>query len=377
MKRRVLANAVAIVLLGVGAGCVGQGAPPLAAADLSGVFGLGGAACASLCAFEFAIEAHPWTEVLVTWDGTESPGFGAELIAPTGANWTLQRGFDAARVVLPEAQAGAYRLILEGSGNVEVSTRTIAAPASGPLLPNIVTMIPAQIDFGPCQQVERTEQGAERCLRLGNGVGNAGHGPLEVTLTAPEGALAIAGSAVDRIEGSFAQNIYHSDGSYEARQVGAAEFHRSHGHFHYDGFASFGLYPIDAEGLRGDKAAAGHKSGFCLLDWGEMAEPEVRRGDGQRADQACLVPNAKGWSMGVTAGWFDFYWASLSDQYIEASGVGDGLYELVSVADADDQLLELDETDNAASVLVSIQGKTVEVLEERGFYRMPADTSNL
>jgi hypothetical protein len=64
------------------------------------------------------------------------------------------------------------------------------------------------------------------------------------------------------------------------------------------------------------------------------------------------------------------------DQYVEASDVGDGLYELISIADPDDWLLELDETDNVASALIRIDGEQVRVLEERGWYRLPPGTAN-
>ncbi len=377
MDFRVVVAAALVSLLAVGAGCVENGPEQLANMDLSrGSIGTVDGPCPGLCTFDFVLESQPWTEVLATWNGSQTAGFKGELLGPNGTNWTLQRGFDAVRVVLDDAPAGAYQLILEGKGNLTTRVGPLVTEPGQILLPNVVTMIPAQIGFGPCDSVEQDEQGAKRCLRLGNGVGNAGHGPLEVALSAAEGALTLAGEAVDLIQGSFVQHIYNADGTYTARPVGAADFHRSHGHFHYDSFARFRLYPVE-DGLRGEVAAAGHKSGFCLLDWGRMQEPEVPRESGGRADQACLLPNAKGWSMGVSAGWFDFYWSDLTDQYIEASGVEDGVYELVSIADPDGWLEESNEADNAASALIRIEGDVVEVLEERGFYRMPPDTARL
>ncbi len=375
MKQRVVAQAFIFVIVGL-AGCADQAPEQLASMDLTSMTGIVDAPCLALCSFEFKLATQPWTEILVSWDGTRSTGFDAHVTGPGQSNWTLQRGFDAARIVLADAQPGDYRLLVEGTGDVFIRIQALN-PASGEaMLPNIVTMIPAQIAFGNCHSVERDEQGAKRCLRLGNGVGNAGRGPLEVAMSHADGAFTIASEVVDVATGRFVQHIYNADGSYEQRPVGPADFHLSHRHFHYDGFARFELFPV-TDGLRGEVAAAGQKSGFCFLDWGRMQEPEVEGGSGQSADQACSLPNEKGWSMGVSAGWFDFYWADLADQYIEASGVADGLYELVSTADPDDHLLELDEADNAASVLIRILDGEVEVLEERGFYRLPSDTANL
>jgi hypothetical protein len=239
-------------------------------------------------------------------------------------------------------------------------------------------MVPSQIGFGACDEVERVEQGAQRCLRLGNAIGNTGDGPLEVHLGWADAALALAGEAAGPlVDGIFFQRLHAWDGGAEDRPVGASDFHPAHAHWHYDGFAEFLLHEVDPDtGLRGAAAAAGKKSGFCFLDWGPMAENEATREAGGRAAQDCLIPMQEGWSMGISTGWFDFYWRELTDQYVEASDVGDGLYELISIADPDDWLLELDETDNVASALIRIDGEQVRVLEERGWYRLPPGTAN-
>lgn len=322
-----------------------------------------------------------WLDVRVGWDGTQTAGTAATLTGPS-QQYKGKRGFDATRVKANAASAGIYSLALDGAGRftVTVFTRSASAPktAGAQRLPNIVVMVPSQIGFGACDEVEQVEQGARRCLRLGNAIGNTGDGPLEVHLGWADAALALAGEAAGPVvDGVFFQRLHGWDGSSEDRPVGASDFHPSHAHWHYDGFAEFHLFAVNpATGLRGKAAALGKKSGFCFLDWGPMAENEATREAGGRAAQDCLIPAEAGWSMGISTGWFDFYWRELTDQYVEASAVGDGVYELVSVADPDDWLLELDETDNKASALIEIEGDHVRVIEERGWYRVPPGTPN-
>ncbi len=340
-----------------------------------------------------------WLDIRVTWDGTKVADMNATLQGPDGSQWFGDRGFDATRIKVPQAKAGSYLLELGGTGNATVQAflDSVSGPksADGRLLPNIVVLVPEQVAFGDCDSVERNEQGAKRCLRLGNAIGNTGDGPVEVFLNYDQAALALGSKLSNGVQGQFIQRIRDVDGVVTDTVVGHADFHEatSHLHWHYDGFADFKLYQVDpVTGLRGTEAATGHKTGFCFLDWDPMQEQETSNEAGGRAAQDCLVPGlnaatsfgssnqldaADGWSMGISAGWFDFYWSRLTDQYVEASDVTDGLYELVSVADPEDWLEEVNEEDNAASVLIRINGDQVKVVERRGWYDLPEDTNNL
>ncbi len=306
-----------------------------------------------------------WLEVLVRWDGTQMANV---TLQAEGA--TVQRGFDSARVLATEAPV---TILADGpvQGRIAILGPDVPTLAGNHMLPNIVTYAPEQIGLGPCDSVERSEQGAQRCLRLGNAIGNTGDGALQAVLSHADGALTAAGL------GAFDQRIHLRDGGYEDHEVGNADIHVAHGHFHYDGFAQFSLYQWAPEtGLRGELAAEHKKSGFCFLDWGPMDDPD-RRPQQDRVTTDCLVPGVSGWSMGVTAGWFDFYWAGLTDQYVDIADVPDGFYELVSVADWNDSLIETDEEDNAASAIIEIAGDTISVLETRAFYTLPEDTRQL
>lgn len=314
-------------------------------------------------------------DVYVSWDGTKTTGFTGLLFAPTqsgvpgGDFLEPRRGFDQVRFRVREPFAGPYVMQFEGNGSYAAEVRITpqqGAVGSGDKLPNLVTLTPADVQVGFCSQYERTEQGAERCLRLSNGVGNVGNGNLEVRLDLPQGALAVAGL------GTFVQRIYQADGSAREAPAAGAQLHVTHGHWHYAGLAGFQLFEYDlATGLRGDSVSQMKKSGFCFIDIGLIDDADVEPEPGPNYGlDGCFVPDPLSWLMGVTVGWYDYYDYGLDEQYVEISGVADGVYELVSTADNDNTLLESTDLDNAASVILRLTGDEVDVLKERGYYRV-------
>ncbi len=192
-----------------------------------------------------------------------------------------------------------------------------------------------------------------------------GEGPLQVNLAFERGAMALGG------EGRFSQRIFDRAGGYSDHDVGEASFHLTHSHWHYTGLAAFSLHAYDpVTGLRGEEVSAHHKAGFCFLDVGEIEDDEIEPAQTEFAETNCLVPDETGWSMGVSVGWYDLYTSGLTDQYVEVSDVADGVYELVSLADGLGTLDEVDETNNAASVIVELQGDNANVLGTRGYYHL-------
>jgi hypothetical protein len=304
------------------------------------------------------------------WDGTATPGFRPTIVGPDGEPTGAKRGFDAARVRVRDAPAGDYVLQPNGTGDFVLALRldwAAAATPDGLLLPNLVTLVPEEVQVRGCTRTEQLEQNARRCLRLGNGVGNVGVGPLEVRLEIPDGVLSVGGL------GNFVQNIYTQQGKLEQHRVAGAQFHVTHAHFHYAGLAGFQLFQYDLDaGLRGEPVSSMKKSGFCFIDIDEMDQEETKTGSGRYGFLGCFAPDPNGWMMGVSTGWYDYYHAGLDEQYVEISGVPDGVYELVSIADQANTLRESDETDNAASVVLRLTGDRVDVLHRRGFWTVPA-----
>ncbi|HJQ93142.1 MAG TPA: lysyl oxidase family protein, partial [Candidatus Thermoplasmatota archaeon] len=107
------------------------------------------------------------------------------------------------------------------------------------------------------------------------------------------------------------------------------------------------------------------------LDWDRMVKNVTEPAVQERAETDCLVPGLTGsWTNGISRGWYDFYVSGLTDQYVDIEGLPDGVYELVASADPLGTLDELDETDNQSSLLIQISGDEVDVLEERGHFRV-------
>ncbi|HUR25606.1 MAG TPA: lysyl oxidase family protein [Candidatus Thermoplasmatota archaeon] len=319
-----------------------------------------------------------WMDVRVTWDGTMTADLRPRLVDPAGRmHDDSQRGFDDRLLRVWAPDFGDYWLSVDGIGHATIAVRmgTLTSPSDGPLLPNLVEMVIEGPAVGPCDEVERTEQAAVKCMRFGNGVGNPGHGPMQIRLSLQEGAQALT------VGGRFLQEVRRADGTIDEHEVGPASFHPTHGHWHYDGFALFELYRVDpATGLRGELASAHHKSGFCFLDWDKMTENVTEPADHERAETDCLVPGlgmafgaspgVPAWTNGISRGWYDFYESQLTDQYVDIDGLPAGTYELVATADPLHTLDELDDDDNQSSLLLRIEGDAIDVLEERAHYRV-------
>lgn len=311
----------------------------------------------------------------------EDPGsrYEARLIGPDGdVIERSQWAFYAGTLVLDEAGAGDYTVevvALSGSGTYEAAIQLDAAPApegaAEDVRPNVVTLPPLDLaverPYGPvdvpvaqgCTPHEAAEEGARRFLRFTNTVANLGEGALEVRLTFEEGAKAAADS------GRFVQRIYQTDGTYREEPVAGAEFHATHTHWHYEDFAGFELYRYDVDSEeRGELVREQSKSGFCFFD---MGLPELDHNGTTPPvyeDEAnCFSQPEEDWVTGLSPGWYDMYWSSLDDQYVDVSGLDDGVYELVTTADAQGSLVQTERADDEAGAIFRLDGDDVEVLE--------------
>jgi hypothetical protein len=117
------------------------------------------------------------------------------------------------------------------------------------------------------------------------------------------------------------------------------EYQSCHGHYHFRDFANYQL--VDASG---GQAALGLKVGFCLID-SHRWEPN-----------AAQVPIYDCEFQGLQAGWGDVYGPSIPCQWIDISSVAPGVYTLHVEVDPENRLTELNETNNAASQFVVIDG---------------------
>jgi hypothetical protein len=211
-----------------------------------------------------------------------------------------------------------------------------------------------------CFASEVAEEGAQNCLRFDQVFANVGEGPLEMRFAIPRG-----GSPAQAI----AQRVYWSDdpGHYDERPAGTWEFHPAHDHYHYTGFGVSRLWATDAGGARAGTAPVrtARKVSFCIVDI--EIDSWARPGNGPRTYWApdCLFPTESDGAndylvQGLTPGWADVYDWFLPDQYVEVTGVPDGVYILETIADPDDTILEADETNNCSSVYVRLSAMASE-----------------
>ncbi|HEV3364997.1 MAG TPA: lysyl oxidase family protein, partial [Acidimicrobiia bacterium] len=214
---------------------------------------------------------------------------------------------------------------------------------------------------GPsCYPEEMTEQGARRCLRFDQVIANVGEGPFELRYR-------MDGMATDQ---QLRQRIFASDGSFQEVTVDTYEFHPTHAHFHYKNFGQAFLHRIRPDGSL-ELVREGRKNGFCMVDvqntrFGLDDHGLPYKGEAPRAYNfpRCNAPterDAHGTYMvnGISVGWADIYNWYLADQYIEISGVPDGLYVIETTANPIRTVHEISFDDNTALSTIRLQGDTV------------------
>lgn len=109
-----------------------------------------------------------------------------------------------------------------------------------------------------------------------------------------------------------------------------------HGHYHFDGFATYELLGP------GGVVASGHKQAFCLEDTDQL-DPEK------------AGPNYTCFWQGITAGWADKYGSYLDCQWIDVTDLPPGDYTLRIAVNPDRTLPESNHDDNVYEGAVTIE----------------------
>jgi hypothetical protein len=216
-----------------------------------------------------------------------------------------------------------------------------ALPAREPHLPDLVTVAPYAL------RLETT--GGLRRLFFSNTIGNIGHGPLE--LRARNDASTQTTTAIQEVV------THRADGRpalASATPVGEFAFHPAHSHWHFQDFARYEVRAINGDGTTGGVLATTQKVSFCMIDTDTIDSSLEHFNMGRR--HSC-GQNAR---QGLRVGRGDTYTSFLPDQFIDITGVPNGTYRLVSVADPraegrpNGRLQESNDTNNAASVDVVV-----------------------
>lgn len=215
--------------------------------------------------------------------------------------------------------------------------------------------------------VEAGGAGAVDCLRLTSGPVNVGSGPFDMRFTFIDD-IADGTAEPAYLRGPIFQTIHYSDGSEVQREAGTYIFHTTHAHFHDENILTYeGFEVVDREAGTLEKFGSGTKSGFCPADqlFGDWFRfDQAIRGDFGEGDTPtgnCFDP--KDGLLGLTSGWGDVYRWQRPGQYVEFAGQDDGLYVIRSTVDAENAILETDETDNTSYALIKVIGRSIDIIE--------------
>lgn len=183
-------------------------------------------------------------------------------------------------------------------------------------------------------------------LRFSTLTWNNGQGPLEL----------VAGETGQPGQNVY-QRVYLSDGSYYDRHAGTFEWHPQHAHFHFGDYALYTLQPVDAPG---GSQRIGSKTTFCVMDTYQIDDSLAAS-----PDQAVYVTCDNDFQ-GMSVGYGDEYGWYLAGQEIDVSGLPNGDYRLTIVVDPKDRLVEMNETDNTACVLLNLNfnNRKVQILDD-------------
>jgi len=213
--------------------------------------------------------------------------------------------------------------------------RTVAAQQ---LRPNLRALPPADLFILLNADTGNPE------LRLSATSWNSGSGPLEL-VAGPGGQ---AGQDVY-------QRIYTQAGGYADYLAGTFIFHELHNHFHFEQYAVYTLRPVDAPGASQRQS---YKTSFCIVDTTKVDA----RLPGAPKKPVYAICNAV--MQGMSVGWGDTYGWNLAGQAIDLTGNPDGKYELTVTFDPENQIIETNDEDNTACVLlqISVVNRTVQTV---------------
>jgi L-ascorbate metabolism protein UlaG (beta-lactamase superfamily) len=208
------------------------------------------------------------------------------------------------------------------------------------LLPDLRTLAPSGLEIAHTSSDEKT------VLKLTNSIWNGGYGPLILI------GVVDPGSETQRV----VQRILKDDGEYSEKSIGEFIFHTGHNHTHLDSFSVYELWSLQSNGMLDQVVATSGKVSYCLRDI--RRSPEAERID--RAEFTSCSSDRQG----LSVGWTDVYQYYLAGQSIDITGLEDGTYALMSIADPFNLIQESDETNNGIVIYLEIQESEVTIIDQ-------------
>ncbi len=207
------------------------------------------------------------------------------------------------------------------------------------LLPDLRTLEPSGL------RISRFSSDGTTLLKLTNSVWNGGYGPLELI------GVVDTGSGTQHV----IQRILKDDGEYSEHSIGEFVFHSGHNHWHLDSFSVYELWTLQSNGMLDQVVGTSGKVSYCLRDIYRSAEADQI----DRAGFTSCSPVRQG----LSVGWTDVYQYYLAGQSIDITGLEDGIYALMSIADPFNLIQESDETNNGIVIYLEIREAKVTVID--------------
>ena len=225
------------------------------------------------------------------------------------------------------------------STSAPTSAPVTPAATGDPLLPDMFPLVSQADDYVYGWDARHRRAARPDLLRLTTAMANSGRGPMELN-----GGSRVTHTARRRSTSASTRKA----AVYSDRLAGTFTYHPQHEHIHFDGFASYSLRAVTPGNGVGDVKAEGEKISFCLIDVDHFDNTLP-------ASPATMQYYQCGQRQGVSVGWSDVYDQSLPDQWIDVTNVPDGQYWIEVTADPDNHLLESDETNNVAQILINLE----------------------
>jgi len=236
---------------------------------------------------------------------------------------------------LPLALVGALTMALGVAPSATAQTAVALTPNLKPLPPSNLSLI--------------TDTSGTTTLRFSTTSWNNGWGPLQL-----EAGTVDTGAGKQQVY----QRIFNDDGGSTLFLSGWFDWHPTHNHFHYDGYALYSLQPVNAPG---GSLRTGQKTTFCVMDTTKID------GTLPGAPAQAVYSTCGNLIQGMSVGWGDTYGSHLPGQGIDFTNNADGVYQLKIGIDPNKNIVEANENDNEACVLLSIRKpNTVSVLDASG-----------
>jgi len=205
----------------------------------------------------------------------------------------------------------------------------VAAP-NAPILPDLVTSPLSDFLIGT------DELTGDEALRFTATIANVGDGTLRLEARRSNGSDP---------RWAVVQWFDEPDDSRSGARIDANLVFGGHGHEHWH--VRFGAaYRLSRAGTTDDLVDQ-TKAGYCFFDQVRLdPAPDGAPSDSTFATGSCGDQGSISIMMGLSPGWSDPYQWYLEDQSVDISGMPDGRYRLLAVADPDGWIQESDETNN-------------------------------